>query len=147
MGTVEVLNTTKWNLDLFHSEIGFNVKHSIVTKLSGLFKEFKASIYTTGENFTTAEIDVWINPKSIRTGDDVRDAHLKSADFFDTENFREINFIGNTIERTNENHYALYGDLTIKRITKRIKLDVEFGGNIRRFLGLQKSRFYCKRQN
>jgi len=96
METTEVNTKTKWVIDPAHSEIGFKIKHLMFTNVRGRFKEFDASIYTTGEDFMSAEIDFWINPSSINTGDEKRDAHLRSADFFDVENFKEINFTGNT---------------------------------------------------
>src|SRR4051812_29800101 len=114
----------KWSIDAVHSEIGFKVKHLMITNVKGSFKEFDASIYTTAENFITSEIDFWVNPASIDTGDTRRDEHLKSADFFDVENHKQITFKGNTYEAAdNDGSYELYGDLTIKGITKQIKLD------------------------
>ena len=73
---------TKWSIDPAHSEIGFKVKHLMITNVRGTFKEFDASIYTTGEDFMTSEIDFWLNPASVTTGDEKRDAHMRSADFF-----------------------------------------------------------------
>lgn len=120
---------TKWILDPTHSEIGFKVKHLMITNVKGSFKEFDASIFTTGDDFMTAEIDFWLNPASVDTGSEDRDTHLKSADFFDVENHKEISFTANTYENLNKDgSYELWGELTIKGITKKIKLDVEFGG-------------------
>ena len=120
---------TKWGIDPTHSEISFKVKHLMITYVKGVFKEFEASVYTTGEDFMTSEIDFWMNPASVDSGVADRDAHLKSADFFDVENFKQIHFLGNTYEKVdNDGSYSLYGDLTIKDITRQIKLDVEFGG-------------------
>jgi polyisoprenoid-binding protein YceI len=128
----QTLTKTKWGIDPAHSEIGFRVKHLMISNVRGAFREYDASIYTTGENFMSAEIDFWLNPASVTTGDEKRDAHLKSADFFDVENFKEIHFIANTYENVdNDGSYELYGDLIIKGITKRIKLDVEFGGVVK----------------
>ncbi len=132
METTQVITKTKWGIDPAHSEIGFKVKHLMVTNIRGTFKEFDASIYTTGEDFMTAEIDFWLNPASVDTRDEKRDAHLKNADFFDVENFKEINFTADSYENVdNDGSYELYGDLTIKGIKKQIKLDVEFGGIIK----------------
>ena len=133
---------TKWVIDPAHTEIAFKVKHLMITNIKGVFKEYEASIYTTGDDFMTAEVDFWMNPASIDTGSADRDAHLKSADFFDVENYKEITFTANTYEKVdNDGSYELYGDLTIKGITKRIKLDVEFGGVMKDPWGNEKAGF------
>jgi polyisoprenoid-binding protein YceI len=120
---------TKWVIDPIHSEIGFKVKHLMITNVRGTFKEFDASVYTTGDDFTTAEVDFWLNPASIDTGSADRDTHLKSADFFDVENHKEISFTADTYENLDKDgSYEIWGDLTIKGITKKVKLEVEFGG-------------------
>ncbi|HMK26236.1 MAG TPA: YceI family protein [Chitinophagaceae bacterium] len=141
METTAISTKTKWTIDPIHSEIGFKVKHLMVANVRGSFKEFDTSIYTTEEDFMTAEIDFWINPASITTGNEKRDAHLKSADFFDVEKFKEINFTGNTFENTGGDGYALYGDLTMKGIKKQIKLNVEFGGVVQDPWGNHKAVF------
>lgn len=129
MQTTEVITKIKWAIDPLNSQIGFRVKHLMFTNVRGSFKEFDASIYTTGEDFTTAEIDLWINPASIDTGNEKRDEHLKSTDFFDVEKFREINFMADSLlEVDKDGNYELYGALTLKGISRQIKLNVEFGG-------------------
>jgi len=129
MQTTEVITKIKWAIDPLNSQIGFRVKHLMFTNVRGSFKEFDASIYTTGEDFTTAEIDLWINPASIDTGNEKRDEHLKSTDFFEVEKFREINFMADSLlEVDKDGNYELYGALTLKGISRQIKLNVEFGG-------------------
>jgi polyisoprenoid-binding protein YceI len=129
METAAVDTKIKWGIDPAHSEIAFKVKHLMITNIKGVFKEFDASIYTTGDDFITSEIDFWMNPASVDTGDEKRDGHLKGVDFFDVEHFKEITFRGNSYENVdNDGSYELWGELTIKGITKKIKLDVEFGG-------------------
>ena len=135
METTPVLTRTKWTLDPSHSEIGFTVKHLMLTNVRGVFKEYKGTVYTKAEDFSSAEIELSISPASISTGDTNRDNHLRSLDFFDTANFREINFKGNSLE------YALYGDLTIKGVSKRIKLDVAFNGIVKDPYGNKKAGF------
>ncbi len=133
---------SKWVIDPSHSEIAFKVKHLMITNIKGVFKEFDASIYTTDNDFLTSEIDFWMNPASIDTGDANRDGHLKGPDFFDVENHKQINFVGNTFEKLDdEGHYEMYGDLTIKGITKRIKLNVEFSGIMKDPWGNDKAGF------
>jgi polyisoprenoid-binding protein YceI len=131
----------KWVIDPAHSEIGFMVKHLMITNVKGEFKEFEASIYTTGEDFMTSELDIWINPASVDTHDEKRDAHLKSPDFFDVEKFKEISFVGNTYEEVGDGSYTLYGDLTMRGIKKQIKLDVEFSGIMKDPWGNEKAGF------
>lgn len=132
MQTQEVLTKTRWVIDPMHSQIGFKVKHLMFTNVRGNFNEYDASIYTTGYDFLTAEIDFWLNPASVSTNAGKRDEHLRSVDFFDVENFKEITFRGNTYEKMGKGgDYILYGDLTIKGITKQIKLFVEFNGIVK----------------
>ncbi len=133
---------TRWSIDPAHSEIAFKVKHLMITNVKGVFKEFDANIYTTGEDFMTSEIDFRMNPASVDTGVADRDAHLKSPDFFDVENHKQIHFLGTSYEKVdNDGSYELYGELTIKGITKQIKLDVEFGGVMKDPWGNEKAGF------
>ena len=89
METTTISTKTKWKIDSDHREIGFKVKHLVVATVRGSFKEFDGSIYTTDEDFLSAEIDFWINPASITTGNENRDTHLRSADLFDVENLKK----------------------------------------------------------
>jgi polyisoprenoid-binding protein YceI len=141
MESTQALTRTKWSLDPSHCQIGFKVKHLMVTNVGGVFNGYHGSIYTTGDNFSDAEIDLSINTGSVSTGDSKRDGHLKSADFLDAENFKEINFEGSTLKTTNESKYVLHGDLSIKGVTKRIKLDVEFNGIVKDPYGNKKAGF------
>lgn len=142
MQVQEVSTKTRWTIDAMHSQIGFKVKHLMFTNVRGRFNEYDASIYTTGYDFLTAEIDFWLNPASVSTNDSKRDEHLKSVDFFDVENFKEITFKGNTYEKVDKsNDYYLYGDLTMKGITRQIKLYVEFNGMVKDPWGNEKAVF------
>lgn len=119
---------TKWGIDPVHSEIAFKVKHLMITNVKGLFREFDATVYTTGDNYLTSDIAFSMKAASIDTGVADRDAHLRSADFFDVENFREIRFKGNSYARIDDENFELSGELTIKDVTRQVKLEVEFGG-------------------
>ena len=133
---------TKWVIDPMHSQIGFKVKHLMFTNVRGTFDEYTANIYTVGNDFTTVRINVRINTASINTHDERRDEHLRSADFFDAENFNEMLFTSTSYEKTKKNgNYSLFGDLTIKGISKRIRLEMESGGIIKDPWGNEKAVF------
>lgn len=135
-------NQIKWSIDQAHTEIGFKVRHLMISNVKGIFKIFDGSIYTIGKDFTRVEIDFWIDPTSILTGDAKRDEHLKSSDFFDVEKHRQIIFTSNTINKTDHNGInELWGKLTMIGITKNIKLAVEFGGIINDPWGNEKAGF------
>jgi len=122
-------NKTKWSLDHAHCEIAFKVRHLMIAHVKGTFKTFDATIYTTHKDFTTAEIDLWIDVSSINTGDEKRDEHLKSADFFDVKNHKQIRFISTSVKRSEkEENYELRGMLTIKGFSQEVLLNAEYGG-------------------
>jgi len=133
---------TRWFIDHDHSEISFKVKHFMVTEVKGSFKTFDATIYTTLNDFETAEIELWIDPCSIDTGDEKRDAHLKSVDFFDARNNRQITFTSSKIGDSDpEGNHELSGNLTMRGVTKDVKLIVQFGGDIKDPWGNKKPGF------
>lgn len=133
--------TTKWVFDPAHSEINFRVKHLMITNVKGDFKTFDISVITDGDDFTNADITVNIDPSSINTGNNDRDNHLRSADFFDVENFKTMTFKSKKMEKTDDDEFKLTGDLTIKGISKEVKLNVEFGGLVTDPWGQKKAGF------
>lgn len=142
MEAPEVMTKTKWTIDPAHSEIGFKIKHLMFANVRGSFTEYNATIYTPGDDFTDAEIDVRINPTSVYTGIQQRDIHLRGADFFDTAQFPEISFTGKMLVAAKwQKHFVLSGELTMKGVKKNIKLDVEFGNIIKDPWGAEKALF------
>lgn len=119
---------TKWNLDPAHSELGFKVKHMMITNVSGSFGKFDVVAETTDKDFTTATINFSADVSSISTSNADRDNHLKSADFFDAEKYPQIKFVSTKVEKRDDENLVLHGNLTVKDVTKPVKLDVEFGG-------------------
>jgi polyisoprenoid-binding protein YceI len=119
---------TKWVIDPVHSEISFKVKHLMISNVKGTFKEFDATVYADGDDFATAAIEFSLKPASIDTGVADRDGHLKSPDFFDIEKYETISFKSESLTKVDDENYELSGDMTIKGITKNLKLAVEFGG-------------------
>lgn len=122
------METTKWGLDPMHSEINFKVKHMMIANVTGNFTKFDVTVQTIGNDFSTAKINFTTNVNSINTNNEQRDGHLKSADFFDAETYPEINFESTGLEKKNDEEFILIGNLTIKDITKPVKLNVNFGG-------------------
>jgi polyisoprenoid-binding protein YceI len=132
----------KWSIDPSHSEIAFKVRHLMIARVKGYFKTFDASIYTAGKDFTTADIDMWIDVTSISTGDTKRDEHLLSAEFFDATSHKQISFTSSTIEKPDsDGNHALWGELTMMGITKNVKLKVKFGGIVKDPFGNEKAGF------
>lgn len=135
-------NEIKWSIDQSHSEITFKVRHLMIAHVKGAFKIFDASIYTTGKDFTTAQIDLFIDAASINTGDEKRDEHLKAVDFFDVQKHKEITFTSSTIQKADDSgNHELWGELTMVGITKNVKLNVEFGGIVTDPWGNEKAGF------
>ena len=119
---------TKWVLDPTHSELGFKIKHLMITNVSGNFKEIEAEVKTEGEDFTTAQIEAKIKTASINTNNEQRDAHLRTSDFLEAEKYPEILFKSKQVEKVDNENFYVYGDLTLKGITKPVKLNVEYSG-------------------
>ena len=119
---------TTWVIDPSHSEIAFKVKHLMISNVKGSFSEFSGQLVTDGDDFSTAEISFQINSASISSGVADRDGHLKSPDFFDVENYKEITFTSGKLKNTGNDEFELTGNLAIKGVSQPVKLDVEFGG-------------------
>ena len=116
----------KWTIDPTHSEVGFKVKHMMFTNVKGLFNDYSADI-DFNDDLKEANLQFEAKINSIFTNNTDRDNHLKSADFFDAEQYPTLNFKSTKIEG-NGSEYEITGDLTIKGITKPIKLNAEFSG-------------------
>ena len=134
-------STTKWGVDASHSQIGFRVKHMVVSTVSGMFRNYTVDVETDGDDFTTARVNVAIETATVDTGSDQRDGHLKSDDFFNAAQFPQITFVSTKVEKANNERYHLHGNLTIRDITKSILLDVEYGGVIKDPYGLTRAGF------
>lgn len=117
----------KWNVDTAHSSIGFSVKHMMVSKVRGSFGDFGGEVEADETDLTAANIAFNIKVASINTGNEDRDNHLRSADFFDAETYPEIKFVANNITKKDD-EYEIAGDITIKDVTKPIVFEAEYGG-------------------
>lgn len=119
--------TTKWVLDPTHSELQFKVKHLMITTVTGNLASFNASLTTESDDFENAAVSFEGDISTIETGNKDRDNHLQSGDFFDAEKFPKITFESTAVSKDGDD-YVLAGNLTIRDVTKPIKLNAEFGG-------------------
>lgn len=116
-----------FTLDVAHTNIGFVVKHMMVSKVRGNFEKFSGSV-TIAENPLESSAELTVQTDSISTGIADRDAHLRSEDFLAAEKYPELTFRSTRIASHSGNEFKLVGDLTIRDVTKEVELDVEFNG-------------------
>jgi polyisoprenoid-binding protein YceI len=125
LGLTGINAQTNWKVDGSHSKLGFSVTHMMVTETEGKFKIYEGKVSSKTEmDFTDAAIDFTADVASINTEDEKRDGHLKSPDFFDAEKFPKITFKSTSMkpDGKNKTSYILEGDLTMKGVTKKVKL-------------------------
>ena len=122
IATLNTLTSGTWAIDPTHSEVGFVARHLMVTKVRGSFTDVTGTVEVAGD-IARSVANVTIKTASVSTGTADRDAHLRSEDFFDVENFPELTFVSTAFDGD-----TLTGDLTIKGVTKPVTLDVEFNG-------------------
>lgn len=120
---METAVKTKWNVDAAHSEIGFKVKHMMISTVKGAFEDFNASVETESDDFINAHFNFTAQIESINTKNKDRDNHLKSEDFFNAAAYPQMSF-----ESTSYNGEELIGNLTIKDVTKEVRLSMDFNG-------------------
>jgi polyisoprenoid-binding protein YceI len=130
-----------WKIDPVHSEIKFKVKHLVVSSVTGHFNKFDATVVSESPDFTDAKITFEADVNSISTKNEQRDDHLKSQDFFDAVNFPKITFVSSKILKKDDNEYEVIGDLTIRGVTRQIKLAVTYNGTVKGFGGTEVAGF------
>jgi len=118
--------TGTWDIDTTHSEVGFVVRHLVVTKVRGRFAKFSGSI-VTAENPLDSSVDISVDLDSITTNADQRDNHLRSADFFEVEKYPEMTYKATGARQDGEN-FVLDGELSLKDVTKVVPLTFELNG-------------------
>lgn len=126
--TNAVETKNNWKIDTAHTNINFTVAHMVIAEVSGNFKEFEGTVTASKEDFSDAAIDVTIKSASINTGHPDRDAHLRSADFFDAENHPVAAFKSTKVAAKGSGTLEITGDLSIRGITKQVVLDAKFKG-------------------
>lgn len=118
----------KWIVDASHTNIGFTVKHMMVSKVRGSFTGIEGTIDGDPEELTSANIEFKVDMATINTHNEDRDNHLRSADFFDVEAHPQMTFVSTDIQKVDDSEYNVTGDLTIKGVTKKATFEAEYEG-------------------
>ncbi|MBA2611920.1 MAG: YceI family protein [Bacteroidetes bacterium] len=122
------MSTTKWSLDPSHSEVSFKIKHMMISNVTGHFGTFNVTAETEGDDFTKSQVSFTADVNTINTKSEQRDGHLKSGDFFDAEKYPQIIFEATKMNKVSDDEFSVDGNLTIRDVTKPVKLKAEFGG-------------------
>lgn len=126
--SITVFAQSTWNVDPMHSSVNFNIKHMGISFVQGRFDKFEGTVVAPGSNLDKATFNFSVVTGSVNTGVEMRDKHLKSADFFDAEKFQTMKFEGTSMIKDKNNNYTLKGKLTIKDVTKEISIPLTYGG-------------------
>ena len=132
---------TTWKIDPAHSHVGFAIKHLMIATVRGSFTQVQGTVIVDEADPTTASIEVTIPTASVTTGDEKRDAHLRSADFFDADRFPNMTFRSKRVEPVSGDSVRVVGDLTIRDVTREVVLDVELLGRAKDPWGQEKAGF------
>ena len=116
-----------WTIDTTHSEIGFSVRHLMVSKVKGVFRDFSGT-FVTAENPFDSSVEATVVLSSVDTGNADRDAHLRSADFFDTDQQTLLTYTSTGIRYDDEEGFVVDGELTLRGVTKQVPLRLEIHG-------------------
>ena len=141
MSTVLSPATTTWKIDPAHSNVEFSVRHLMITTVRGRFADVSGTVTSDDGDRAKGRVDVTIGTASIDTREAQRDAHLRSADFFDAETFPAMTFRSTRIEASTGDHFTLVGDLTIRGVSKEVALDVTSEGSAKDPWGGERSGF------
>lgn len=117
--------TSTWNIDPAHSVAEFKVRHMMISNVKGRFGGFKGSLILDGADLTKSRVEASLDAASVNTHEPQRDAHLKSADFFDVGKFPTLSFKSTRVARSGEGELDVTGDLTIRGVTRSVVFKVE----------------------
>jgi polyisoprenoid-binding protein YceI len=130
-----------WKIDPAHSEVNFKVKHLVVSTVTGHFSRFDATIESSADDFSDAQVSFEAEVNSINTKNEQRDAHLKSPDFFDSKKYPKLSFVSTSVKRISDHELQVIGNLTMRGVTKKITLDAIYNGTVAGFDGVQVAGF------
>lgn len=122
------MSLQKWALDNAHTNIHFKAKHLMITTVTGTFSGFEGSVETEGEDLTTGKFSFSADVNTVSTGNEDRDNHLKSDDFFNAEQFPKLTFESTAVKNVDGDEFQLEGEMTIRDVKRPITLNVEIGG-------------------
>ena len=123
--TAEPQTTATWTIDPIHTTAEFKVRHMMITNVKGRFRVVTGSLILDERDVTNSRVEAQIEAASIDTHNGQRDAHLKSADFFDVENHPTLTFVSTSVARTPDDELAVEGDLSIRGVTRRVTFAVD----------------------
>jgi polyisoprenoid-binding protein YceI len=132
---------TSWVIDPMHSEVQFKVKHLMVSTVTGLFSQFDGRLDMVGDDFEGTTITFSADVDSLSTGNEQRDGHLKSPEFFDTAMYPQLTFESVRMTKIGDDVYELHGNLTMHGVTNPVTLKAEYGGQMVDFYGQTKAGF------
>jgi polyisoprenoid-binding protein YceI len=121
---IKIMSTATWNIDASHLEVGFKIRHLMISNVKGTFGKYTASFTSENDHFETAKISFEAAINSISTNNEQRDAHIMSAEFFDAEKFPVLKFESTSVTKKSTNEFAVEGQLTIKDVTQSVVLNV-----------------------
>jgi polyisoprenoid-binding protein YceI len=123
--TIVPTSTSTWNIDPAHSRAEFKVKHMMISNVKGSFTNVTGTLIEDAANPLLSRVSASIDMGTISTGDEQRDGHLKSADFFDCERYPKMTFVSTAVEKAGEGELAVTGDLTLRGVTRSVTFSVE----------------------
>ncbi len=135
---------TTWNVDPTHAEIGFAVRHLMLATVRGRFGAVTGTVQVDEDNPANSKIDVTVDVNSIDTRQEMRDNHLRSADFFDVANHPSLHFVSKRVHGDIEGDFKVVGDLTIRGNTHEVTLDVTLQGRGKDPWGNERAGFEAK---
>jgi len=121
---------TTWSNDPAHSRLGFVVKHLTISQINGKFDDFSIKVVTTKADYSDMKVTVVAQTKTVDTGVEMRDNHLRTADFFDVEKYPEMTFVSTSAKKISDKKFILSGNLTIHGVTKPVTLSVDYYGSV-----------------
>lgn len=133
-----------WKIDSAHSHVTFGVRHMMISTARGRFGEVNGTVEFDEANPINSTVNVQIEAASIDTRDAQRDGHLRSADFLDADNYPTLTFVSKRVEKIDDSHGRIIGDLTIRGVSKEVVLDTEYAGQAKSPWGTTSAGFSAK---